>query len=269
MIDYLLKLLLAFFRLGVDGDEDEADPPEEASGEEDAEDTGEKDDDVYEFVEPSGEVVTKKDERKASIDEANRRAKAAEDIADAERAARRALESQARPLQTQQVDPLYQQEEDEYRQAVAAGDQDLAQRIQWRNNTNRTLRHNERLAQAAAFRSEDMADKADFRDLREEDPKMYARWKDKVEQELQNLRAKGQNLQRRVLYDYLVGKWQREARASGKLKTRTKAASKETLPGNVTRIDRGKPLNARSDVSSKQRMTDHQKREARLAEMKL
>lgn len=64
---------------------------------------------------------------------------------------------------------------------------------------------------------------------------LYAKWKPKVEAELAELRAKGQNVDREKLMDYLIGKNARESRKQGdkqRQEARGRVNSQRTRPSN-------------------------------------
>lgn len=113
--------------------------------------------------------------------------------------------------------------------------------------------------QALRFAVVDGNDRAAFEAKATVDP-FYAKWKPKVEAELQTLRQKGQNVDREKLMYYLVGKAAIEGRGQDKGKQRRDAArrvdAQRTRPSNSgsdvapARRDRGNSLERRLENQS-------------------
>ena len=87
-----------------------------------------------------------------------------------------------------------------------------------------------------AFQLQDRGDKSAFEAKATVDP-LYSKWAPKVEAELAAMRTKGQNVDREVLMDYLIGKNARENRQQTAGRQRVEAI----MDANVTEAE---PLGA-------------------------
>ena len=145
------------------------------------------------------------------------------------------------------VDPEFQREEERLRS------QDLSDIERWQINANRTLRATQQQAQAALQQAQDMADRARFEAKVNSEPRR-AKYTERVEEEIQRARQRGQQASREDVYYWMLGK----DIAEGKLKAKPKAAVAANVP-------RGKTPGVRSDVQGRGRpQSDHDKRRARL-----
>ena len=98
-----------------------------------------------------------------------------------------------------------------------------------------------------------MADRARFEAKVNSEPRR-ARYTERVEEEIQRARQRGQQASREDVYYWMLGK----DIAEGKLKAKPKAAVAANVP-------RGKTPGVRSDVQGRGRpQSDHDKRRARL-----
>lgn len=191
---------------------------------------------------------TKPSRANAAIIEARRRAQEAEDRA---KRAEDALNSTSRGApQPSQEQQLFQQEDAKLR------DPNTTDLEKWQINSNRTLRQMQNDSRMALVQSQDLSDKTIFESRAAKDP-VIAKYSDKVEKELVKLRSSGQNAPREAIAAMLIG---RDVMA-GNFKTKTAAKKPD--------VNRGKPVNARSDVNGKGRLTEQQKRAKRLEDIQL
>lgn len=271
-MSYLLRLLLAFFYLGIEGDDDDTpDPQDAAPGDDDNEipsDQRVDADDEPDGIDAMFDSATIEPEAKKDT-RVDKTAQRKQEIADAAALAAAAAVRASQPAPQPQnfVDPQFAEEEEQLRAVRATGDQDQIQRWEWWIRDNREKRNTNRMAQMAALRAQETDDKADFREVRDTHPKRYAAYKERVEKLHQDLMARGSYVSRRILMRQLMG----EDIDTGKvkMKTRTKAEPAEARGPNIVRIDRGRSPTMRGDVSGKGRMTEHQKRTQRLANEKI
>lgn len=116
-----------------------------------------------------------------------------------------------------------------------------------------------------AFQLADQTDKATFDALAQSDP-LYKKWAPRVETELQNLRRNNQNVSRKDLLYYLVGKQALEGRNSSGARQQRRAAQQRV------NNQRTRPANGRSDAGTRQQAqgrNDAERRERRLEDMPL
>ena len=254
----LSKLLSRFGFLTLraeDGDE-EAEEPDDVAIDHSEEDTGEDTD-----VEAAGPVDD--DEEQETKDAPPRMSRAQRTIVETkaklkateERMAKLEEEFQRnRPVQPDQEQQLYQHEEQRLRA------QDLSDQERWQIEANRTLRASQRQSQQALAQANDMADRTSFQTKAIGNATMQ-KYADRVEKELEKMRAKGQSAPRLALYHYMLG----QDIDSGKFKAKTTTTGPKKLPESA----RGRTTGARSDVQAKSGKTDHQKRMARLANIQI
>lgn len=191
---------------------------------------------------------TKPSRANTAIIEARRRAQEAEDRAKrAEEALNNASRGAPQPSQEQQ---LFQQEEAKLK------DPNTTDLEKWQINSNRTLRQMQNDSRMALIQSQDLSDKTIFESRAAKDP-VIAKYSDKVEKELIKLRSSGQNAPREAIAAMLIG---RDVMA-GNFKSKAVAKKPD--------VNRGKPVNARSDVNGKGRLTEQQKRAKRLEDIQL
>lgn len=256
MLEKFLKLLMLYLVLGVEGEEEtetEETPTEEttedeATGtEETTTDETETADDLESLVETDDEPVTTKSRENSAIRDARRRAQEAEEARIRAEATLEA-ERRVRTQQPSQDQVLFEQEEARLR------DPEVSEQEKWQIKSNRVLRDNTRASQQALTTAADMRDSAEFDRLATTKPKVYAKYKDRVEKLLSDARGQGQNYPRMVLLKLAMG----DDLVNGKLQSTPRKKSADTV------IDRSKPASARSDVGGKGKLTEHQKREKRL-----
>jgi hypothetical protein len=94
----------------------------------------------------------------------------------------------------------------------------------------------------------DMADKTAFHTKAAVDP-LYAKWAPEVEGELAKLRLKGDNPQREVLMDFLIGRQMRLNRGSKENKMQAKQGAQRVSS------QRTRPANSGSDTQAARRQT--------------
>ncbi|MGC2944174.1 hypothetical protein [Burkholderia ambifaria] len=128
----------------------------------------------------------------------------------------------------------------------------------WQIQSNRTLRQSQQAAQAALFQAQDLRDQTLFESKIAADPHR-ARYRERVEQAVQDERRAGRNASREAVYYYMLGK----DIADGKLKPKAKAKSP------AADVPRGKTPGVRSTVPTGRGQTEHQKRAARLADVNI
>jgi hypothetical protein len=121
----------------------------------------------------------------------------------------------------------------------------------WQIQANRTLRDTQRQAQQAMFQAQDMSDRTRFESKVSTDPRR-AKYTERVEEEVQKARSRGQQASREDVYYWMLGK----DIADGKLKPKAKAAPA---------VPRGKSPGVRSDVQGRGRpSSDRDKLRSRL-----
>lgn len=250
---WFLAFLMAYLSPGVEEDfapepdepADEPDEPDEPADEPD--EPSEPDDDDTPAPAP------RLSRAQRDIIAARERAQQAErDLATARaelEVARRAPQQQT-PTQDQL---LWQQEEAVLNNPDAEGWQKYAVQA------NRAARAAQSDSRTALQRAEDLADRTSFAVLASTKPKLYAAYKDRVEDKLKDLRSKGNNAPREALLALMVG----EDMLSGKLKANKTGTAKT---GAAPRAS------VRSDVTAAPgggRMSDHEKRAKRLENIRI
>ena len=254
---YFLLLLKAYFSPAVDDDfapDDDTPPPDDDTPPDDEDDETPPDDDD---TPPPGDdepaPAPRISRAQRAIIDARTRAQAAErELAEAraELAVSRRAPQQPPTPSADQI--LWTQEEETLRNPEATDWQKYA--IQ----ANRAARSANANSQNALQRAEDLADKTQFAAVASTKPKLYAAYKDRVEDMLKDLRSRGNNAPREKLLAILVG----EDMLSGKLKP---SKSGGTKPAAAPRAS------ARSDVASSGsgRMSEHDKRAKRLENVRI
>ncbi len=252
----LLAWLLGFFCLTVPGDDPPGDepPPDDPPGDDPPGDEPPPDDDLS--LDGAGDETPPGDddddpaataaEQAKALKEENARLQA--DLA----AARRPPPGAPTPTEEQRV---HQQEEERLR------DPKTTELERWQINSNRTLRANKHASNMALFQAHDVADRTAFNQLAITKPAIHKRYAERVEAEIVRMRASGQNAPREAVLRYLIGNDALDGKLSAK-KTPKPAAEQST-------IDRGRSPGARSDVASRGRLTEAQKREKRLDGMQI
>ena len=249
----LLAWLRAFFFLGITGDEPPADEMPPAEGGDDETPPGDEtppDDELSLEGAGDDETPPDDDDGTAAAAEAAKALRTAEEKAarlEAELAAARG--SRAAPMPTEESRILADEE-------TRLRDPKTTELERWQINSNRTLRENKRASGMALFQAQDIADRTAFNQLAVTKPAIHKRYAERVEAEITKMRANNQNAPREAVLRYLIGNDAMEGKLSSK-KGGSKAADTNT-------IDRGRSPGARSDVASKGRMTEAQKREKRL-----
>ena len=124
-------------------------------------------------------------------------------------------------------------------------------------NAARAARQANMNSQDAIRRAEDLSDKTAFGQYQVTKPKLYEKYKDRVEKTLADIRSKGMNAPREAIMARLIG----DDMLAGKLKpdsAKPAGAKRAVTPG------------ARSDVnSSSGRMTEAEKRAKRLENVRI
>lgn len=247
-LNRLYLLLLAFLCLGA-GEPGEGDEPlpEDAGG------TGDETlDDLLDVVEPPADASAAPDDAakdNAAVKEARRRAQDAENQLATERNLRAQAEARANPPQ-RYVDPDWEREEKELADARAGGDAAQLAWMQWKVDGSRRIRAAERNSSASLMQAQDLQDRTAFERLEITKPQVFKRYGARVEAAMNEMRQRGQNAPRLAVLRLLIG----DDIMNGKVKPK-KAAEP---------VERGRSPGLRSDVPSKGRLTEQQKRIARL-----
>ena len=236
-----------------DGGDDNGDP-EPDNGDDEPNDDADPENDIDDVnPEPSPKPVSR---AQRTIIETRARAQKAEDELQRARAELDAARRQpAQPAQPTEEQRIWEQEEAVLRNAESTDWQKYAVQA------NRAARSANSNSQNALRRAEDLADRTKFESLAAAKPKMFAAYKERVEEELTRLRANGSNAPREELLALLVGRDLRD----GKLKTSSVSSTKK--PG----ASRGAPPSARSDVPSSggSRLSEAEKRMKRLENVRI
>ncbi len=254
MLKKMLELFRLYFVLGVVGEgSEEVDEPEiEAPEEDDA--PADDLDSLVETVETDTEVEEEERPRN-STRELRKRAQESEEArirAEATLEAERRLRSeQSRSQTVDEESRLFMEEEKRLRDA------EVSDIEKWQINSNRTLRANSRAATQALRSATDISDRAEFDRLAVTNPKVYKAYSDRVEKSLSEMRTKGQDAPRLAVLRFLIG----DDAVNGKTTGET-VRKKTSTP--VSTVNRSKPASARSDVSSKQKQSERDKRNERL-----
>lgn len=229
----LLALLSSFFRVRAD------DPPEDTPADPDPQPELNLDPADPEPAPHDDPALASAEELRASREE-TRRAKE-----DSERYQRELADARRHTPQ--------RQDEETAREEAILADPNADKLHKWQIQANRELRAGRSTAQAALLQAQDVNDRTAFSSVAMTDP-VAKKYEVRVEKELSEMRSKGQNAPREAIYTYLLGKDMRE----GKFKKKTAPASEPS------RVNRGKLPGARSDVSARSGMSEHEKRRARL-----
>ncbi len=185
----LLALLLRFLTLGIEGEDDQVDPPVEAAETPDAGTTTGDDtlDDLIESVEPTPQAKPSDDSAAAT-----RRAENAERALAEERA--------SRPAPRAGSDPDYEREEAQLAQERTAGaSQERLSWLQWQIDSNRKMRSSERKSESALQQAREIADKADFDRLEITKPKVYKAYAGRIEKTISDMRSRGEVIPPRAM----------------------------------------------------------------------
>lgn len=234
----LLKRLLGLIFPGIDGEPDDVDPTP-------VDDPASPDPDIDDLVDPLDDDLPDDPPAAARPRRTDADDRLAKLEAEVERRGR--LAAEAERTRAPVVDPEFQREEERLRS------QDLSDIERWQINANRTLRATQQQAQAALQQAQDMADRARFEAKVNSEPRR-AKYTERVEEEIQRARQRGQQASREDVYYWMLGK----DIAEGKLKAKPKAAVAANVP-------RGRTPGVRSDVQGRGRpQSDHDKRRARL-----
>lgn len=234
----LLKRLLGLIFPGIDGEPDDVDPTP-------VDDPAASDPDIDDLVDPLDDDLPDDPPATARPRRTDADDRLAKLEAEVERRGR--LAAEAERTRAPVIDPEFQREEERLRS------QDLSDIERWQINANRTLRATQQQAQAALQQAQDMADRARFEAKVNSEPRR-AKYTERVEEEIQRARQRGQQASREDVYYWMLGK----DIAEGKLKAKPKAAVAANVP-------RGKTPGVRSDVQGRGRpQSDHDKRRARL-----
>ena len=184
----------------------------------------------------------------------------------AEKAARKAaeeraerLEAEANDLRTRHAPKAPATDEDRVREDEdrRLAHKDTTALEKWQIEANRALRAGRSAANSALAEAHDVRDRTAFTAVAMSDP-IAKKYEARVEQELARMRANGQNAPREAIYTFLLGKDMRD----GKFK---KKAAAEDAPQRKPQSTPG----ARSDVPAKGGLTEQQKREKRLENVRL
>lgn len=244
----LRKLLGRFLTLPVDGDAGTT--PAADSGAADAGTEGGEGtlDDLLDAAGELEDIASRETppEDPPAVREARRDAESARRELEAERAARRALEARAAPAPTTTHDPEYEAEERRLADARARGvDANSLGWMEWQIKVARENRETRRYVDTTRRETQDIADQTAFERLEVVKPQFYNKYKDRVEAEVQRLRAQGQNAPRLAILRYLVG----DDMVNGKIGSKSSKAPARPQPSQT--VDRGRTPGTRTDVSGR------------------
>lgn len=154
------------------------------------------------------------------------------------------------------VDPRDAAEDAQIAEAKARGED--TRWLEWQRDTNRRTRQTERIAQSTMQTATDLADSAKFSRFLASNPR-FNRFADQVEKHIaENQRNGGPFVSREIVLRLVLG----DTLLSSKPKAaKSRADGAAAQPG---RVDRGRPAQARSDVTSRQRETEREARRKRL-----
>lgn len=238
-----LAVLLAFLRPGVpDGDDATGAQDTSATADAGAADAGAADDQLDLDLDAGSTDDATQDQvdPKVELENAKREAKEAKEAR--ERVERELAEQRVRaqPLRQPSEEDRIRAEEDKILNDASADELS-----KWRVQSNRILRSNTSAAQFALAQAQDVSDKTSFTAVCMSDP-LAKKYESRVEQELAQVRSRGQNASRESIYTYLLGKDVRE----GKLKKKSAASTSSTSGAGTPNsgVNRGKLPGARSDV---------------------
>ena len=231
----LLKKLLSLLFPGIDGEPEDDPLPDDGPAPD-----PDSDDDLDLPVDdlpddPSARTTSRRD------DSAERLARLEAEV---ERRGRLAAEARL-SSQPAPVDTEYQREEERLRNP------ETTEMERWQIQANRTLRDTQRQAQQAMFQAQDMSDRTRFESKIASEPRR-AKYTERVEEEVQKARARGQQASREDVYYWMLGK----DIAEGKLKAKPKASAPA--------VNRGKSAGVRSDIPARSGRSDKDKLRARL-----
>lgn len=213
--------------------EPEADEPEEDDPEPAATGTGNQDAPPRRAASHMAEMRRRTQEAERKADEAAQKARDLEERFNRQSAGPSAAERQ-------------QSEED-----ARLRDPNTTDMEKWQIQSNRTIRETQAQAQGFLMQGRDDRDAAAY-ERKAATNSTYDKYRDKVEAQVAQERKAGRLVQREMVLAYLVG----QDIISGNLKS-NKASTAKPVP-------RGKPTGARSDTPRSGRMSDAQKRAARL-----
>lgn len=240
----LLDLLLLFLRPGVEGEPDPA--PDPAPDSNPAPDPApDPSDDLDVEADPAPEPDKGSPEAEQALAEIRA------ERARADRFERELAEIKGRQSQPRSPADLTQEEESILKDEKA----DPMRR--WQVQANVELRRGRNEAQLALAQAQDIADKTSFSRIANTNPTLYKRYETRVEEELAKMRSRGFNASREAIMDNLIGKDMREGKFAKKKPAEEPATGKKT-------VDRGRLPGARSDVSGRNAMSEHEKRRQRL-----
>lgn len=261
MLKLWLGLLLGFFAFGVADDKGadaDAGADAGADGGEDKGDAGEQGDLNLDLDagadagdgDDAGE--DKGDDAAAQLAAEKAARTAAEERAEAHQRELNELRAAQRPAPRSEDERIFEAEE------ARLKDPKITDLEKWQINSNRTIRATKNSSQAALLQAQDLADRTAFRQLEVTKPGLFKRYEKRVEDELAKVRKAGGNTTREGILRYLIGSDAME----GKL------ASKKKDDGDKG-VVRGKLPGARSDVRGKGGLSEAEKREARLENVRL
>ena len=262
MFKKLWQMWMLYLVLGIAGEDDPEPDDETLDGDTPPDDAPPDDelpaddlDSLIETVEADDKIKPKETGREnEAIRTARKRAQEAEEARIRAEATLDAERRMRAPPQASEDQRLWQAEE------AKLGDTEASDLEKWQIRSNRTLRANTQATNRAMATANDMQDRTAFDRLQISNPKVYKLYQDKVEKALGDMRSKGQDAPRLALLRFMIGNDVMEGKLKSGTRKKADTATGETKSG----IDRGRSPGARSDVSGKGKMTDHQKRAERL-----
>lgn len=225
-LKYLLLLLLAFLRPGVEGDtppaDDSADDP---PGDDPPADDPPADDPPADDPPPDQSAQLR---------------------ADNERLARELTE--ARAARDAKPDPTFEEEERKLK------DPATDEQTRYWINANRTIRATNANSAAALAEARDVSDRTKFQQLAVSNPALFKKYESRVEEHFQRLKATGSPAPREAILRFMLG----DDQLKGALVTKKAPAKLNEA------VNRGKLPGARSDLNGKNSLSEREKRRARL-----
>lgn len=267
MLKNLWQLLMLYLVLGIadgEGAGGEEEPGGEAEGgeaegrEQSTEtETESGDDDLDALIEtvekPDGEGEKKVGRENEAV---RRLRKERQDAEEARIRAEATLEAERRMRQNAQ--PSEDQRQWEAEEAKLR-DPETSDTEKWQIRSNRTIRQAAFNSNQALSTAADIRDATEFDRLATTNPKVYDRYKDRVEKLRGEWAAKGVFPPRKELLKMLLGADILDGKVKSGPKPKAKTGAEER-----SGVDRGKPPGARSDVTGKGKMSEHEKRAQRL-----
>jgi len=236
----LLAFLLAFLRLGVEPETPDPDPspaPDPAP-------------------DPSDDLTVDPAEPDPKPDDKSPEAEAALAAIKAEKERGDRFERELNDLRGRSPQPRSPSDLTEDEERILKNEKATALE-KWQVQANVELRRGRSEAQFALAQAHDIADRTAFSRLANTNAVLFKRYESRVEEELTKMRQKGYNASREQIMHNLIGKDMTDGKFTKKAAPKKDDDTKPAVP-------RGRLPGARSDVSGKSGMSEHEKRRQRL-----